>query len=396
MRVRRAAPKAGTQMIAGDRSVGRPVRERLGQALRSTAPPVLFGIRLWSSVCLALFVAFWLELDNPSWAATTAAIVCQPQLGASLRKGSFRMVGTVIGAVAIVILTACFPQNRVGFLLGLALWGAACGFAATILRNFAAYAAALAGFTAAIIASDELGVDSGPSSQVFMLAIIRATEIMIGVVCAGVVLAGTDLGDARRRLAAQLATLAADVSGGFAAGFALPGPDQPQTRPVRRDLIRRVIALDPIIDTAIGEASDLRYHSSTLQGAVGGLFTALFAWRAIALHLEALPTDVGLRQAAMVRQKLPSELVSGRTGTVPTGWIAEPSRLRQACSAATRALIALPAATPSLALLADSAAEAMLGMARALNGLALLSEPARANDQGARPHVCTFPTGFRP
>ena len=58
-----------------------------------------------------------------------------------------------------------------------------------------------------------------------MLAIIRATEIMIGVVCAGVVLAGTDLGDARRRLAAQLATLAADVSGGSAgASPARAGP----------------------------------------------------------------------------------------------------------------------------------------------------------------------------
>ena len=26
------------------------------------------------------------------------------------------MIGTVVGAVAIVVLTACFPQNRVAFL----------------------------------------------------------------------------------------------------------------------------------------------------------------------------------------------------------------------------------------------------------------------------------------
>src|SRR5580700_968892 len=80
-------------------------------ALCSVVPAVLFGLRLWSAVCLALYVAFWLELDNAYWAATTAAIVCQPSLGASLRKGSFRMLGTVLGAVAIVILTACFPQS---------------------------------------------------------------------------------------------------------------------------------------------------------------------------------------------------------------------------------------------------------------------------------------------
>jgi uncharacterized membrane protein YccC len=53
-------------------------------------------------VSLALYVAFWLELDNAYWAGTSAAIVCQPSLGASLRKGWFRMMGTAVGAVAIV------------------------------------------------------------------------------------------------------------------------------------------------------------------------------------------------------------------------------------------------------------------------------------------------------
>jgi hypothetical protein len=38
---------------------------------------------------LALYVAFSLELPNPFWAGASAAIVCQPQLGASLRKGWF-------------------------------------------------------------------------------------------------------------------------------------------------------------------------------------------------------------------------------------------------------------------------------------------------------------------
>src|SRR5262249_30751857 len=56
-------------------------------------PALLFGLRLWTSVCLALYVAFWLELDNAFWAGTSAAIVCQPHLGASLRKGWFRLIG---------------------------------------------------------------------------------------------------------------------------------------------------------------------------------------------------------------------------------------------------------------------------------------------------------------
>src|SRR5260221_9720060 len=70
----------------------------LPDAPATVGPPLLFAIRLWASVCLALFIAFWLELDSPYWAGGTAAIVCQPQLGASLRKGWLRMIGTeVIG-----------------------------------------------------------------------------------------------------------------------------------------------------------------------------------------------------------------------------------------------------------------------------------------------------------
>ena len=88
----------------------------LTDALAGTGAPLLFGVRLWVSVCLALFVAFWLQLDNPSLAGATAAIMSQPQLGASLRKGWFRVIGTVIGAVMIVVLTAFFPQDRIAFL----------------------------------------------------------------------------------------------------------------------------------------------------------------------------------------------------------------------------------------------------------------------------------------
>src|SRR3954469_24759012 len=135
------------------------------------APPLLFGLRLWAAVCLALFVAFWLELDDPFWAGASAAIVCQLQLGASLRKGWFRMIGTVVGATTIVVLTACVPQDRIAFLVLLALWCALCAFVATVLRNFASYSASLAGYTAAVIAADNLGATGGASSDVFLLAV---------------------------------------------------------------------------------------------------------------------------------------------------------------------------------------------------------------------------------
>jgi hypothetical protein len=144
----------------------------------------------------------------------------------------------------------------------------------------------------------------------FMLAITRASEICIGIVCAGVVLAGTDLGGARRRLAAQLASILAEITGRFVGTFLLAGPEESDTRPVRRDLIRRVIALEPVIDEALGEASDLRPHSSVFQAAVNGLLAALAGWRAAALHLERMPNGQSRREAELIYGILPQELRS--------------------------------------------------------------------------------------
>ena len=202
----------------------------LVDAARAAGPPLLFGLRLWASVCLALYVAFWLQLDNAYWAGTSAAIVCQPQLGASMRKAWFRMVGTIVGAVMIVVLNACFPQDRAAFLDASGAVVAVCAFAATLLRNFASYAAALAGYTAAIIAADTLGATGGPDGQVFMLAVTRASEICIGIVCAGIVLAGTDFGGAQRQLAVLFAALAAEIAGRFAGMLAPAGSRLPDTR----------------------------------------------------------------------------------------------------------------------------------------------------------------------
>src|SRR6266566_5200392 len=264
----RRATSASQEQTAAMRSIVFPIGDRLLQpsarvnarrlqeVLRAAGPPLLFGLRLWASVSLALYVAFWLELDNPYWAGTSAAIVCQPQLGASLRKGWFRMVGTLIGAVISVVLVASFPHDRILFLAGLALWGAACAFLATLLRNFASYAAALAGYTVAIVAGDLLGPTGGvDANAAFLLAVARASEICIGIACAGIVLAGTDLGGARRRLAAQFADLSAGITAGFAGTLALAGHQLSDTQAVRREFIRRVVALDPIIDQTLGESS---------------------------------------------------------------------------------------------------------------------------------------------
>jgi uncharacterized membrane protein YccC len=350
----------------------------LADKLVAWGPSLTFGLRLWASVCLALYLAFWLELDNAYWAGTSAALVCQPQLGASLRKGWFRMIGTLVGAVAIVVLTACFPQDRLAFLTGLALWGGACAFVATLLRNFAAYSAALAGYSVAIIASDQLGATGGVNGQAFMLAVTRVSEICIGIVSAGIVLAGTDFGGARRRLAKLFAGLTAGIATNFTTTLALVGPELPDTQPIRRDFLQRVIALDPLIDQTIGESSQIRYHSPELQSAVDGLMTALSGWRTVANHAVRLSHSQAQTEAAAVLRHLPSELQSLGKQTEPLRWLDDPTGMHRNCEAAANRLLAFPAGTPSQRLLADKSAVVLAGLSHAFNGLALLvADPAR-------------------
>jgi uncharacterized membrane protein YccC len=351
---------------------------RLTEALRAASPPLLFGLRLWASVSLALYIAFWLELSEPFWAGASAAIVCQPHLGASLRKGWYRLIGTLVGAVVSVLLTACFPQDRALFLAGVALWGAACAFAATLLRNFASYAAALAGYTVAIVAGDLLGATGGVNADAaFLLAVSRASEICIGIISAGIVLAGTDFGGAPRRLATLFAAISSEIASRFAGTLAVAGANFDDTQEVRRELTRRVIALDPVVDEAFGESAQLRYYSPVLQTAVGGLFTALLGWRAVANHLVRMSDNEARRAAAAVLEIVPRQLRSVPEHDQSTRWTADLIGLYRICLAAAERLIALPAESPSLRLLGDQTANVLAGMMHVLNGLALLvADPA--------------------
>jgi uncharacterized membrane protein YccC len=358
-------------MSAASPTIGKSGGASLAEWLRDATPALLFSLRLWASVCLTYYITFALQLNDPTWAVTTAAIVCTPVLGASLRKAFFRMIGTVLGAIGIVILAAFARQDRIGFLVGLALWCAVSAFIATLLRNFAAYAAALAGYTAAILASDVLGPVGTSGGDVTFLAINRAIEICVGILCAGVVLALTDLGHSRRKLAAELASLSTAIMDGFADCFLTASSDLTQFQGLRRDLLRRIIALDPTIDAAIGEASDLRYRSPVLQRAVSGLVETISAWRKAAYEIALNRNPATEREARAVYNELPRHrLPPDASGSART-----PAELRAACCSAVRSLARFNAQTPSQRVLADSASLGMLGMARALNGLVGVVDP---------------------
>jgi uncharacterized membrane protein YccC len=339
------------------------------------APKLLHGLRLWGAVCLALYLAFWLQLDNPYWAGMSAVIVCQPSLGASLRKSSYRLLGTIAGAVFAVILGACVPQSRVGFMAGLAIWGGACAFVATVLRDYASYGAALAGYTTAIIAAGALGATGGIGSEIFTIVILRASEICVGIVSASLVVAATSIGNARQTLLVELCRLTNDVNRGLADAFLKTGEEQAASRPRRHALVSRVVAISPLVENAIGEEYDLQHSLPVLRAATAGLVTVMSGWRTVANCLEHMTADEGSREGTVVRQLLPDQLLAGGAIVDPTTWHTPGEPLRQAVSHAARALMRLPADTPSLRLMADGAAEALLGLIHVLDGIAQLDDP---------------------
>jgi uncharacterized membrane protein YccC len=285
-----------------------------------------------------------------------------------------RAIGTVIGAVAIVMLIAIFPQSRYGMLIGLALWCAVCGAVASILRNTASYGAALAGFTAAVIFLD---VVDDPANA-FSLALIRVLEINIGLASAAAVMILTSTGDARLRLTCGLADAAAAIMANLTATLA----GQRKNAALPREIIRRVVALDALIDEAIGEAAYTRRRAAILERGMEGLLVALSAWHGIVNHLEM---TIDEERAALS----PPDVLTRSLRAAAGDWPGDPEAMRAALGRAAEELEVLAPTDPNTQLLVDSVAEALRGLQLVANALVLIVAPGsewRAR-RGCQPRV---------
>ncbi len=353
------------------------------RSLTGALPAVYYGIRIAASVSIALYASFFLQLDQPQWAGLTAIIVAQPVLGAALRKGVFRLIGTVAGAAAAVLLVILFPQSRTGFFLGLALWGALCGYAATALRNFAAYGGVIAGFTTAVIALDSINAPG----RVLTIAISRASTITLGIVTTALVFSLTDFGHARQDLAGRLRQISVEIMSALIQALRFRGGPLQASQAVRRGFVAEVAALDAVIDQAVGESLSVRARAATLQEALAGLISAMSSWRTIEAHLHE-------RRRLVAEAGADAALAALQASAFPGGGAAEevsvPAELRDKLYRSARSLLEFPAADTSARLLLDQTAKALHGLGQAINGIALLTVPSTAKAVAARPLGRTF------
>jgi uncharacterized membrane protein YccC len=155
-----------------------PVRS---EAAKDLWIALIFAVKTFVAGLLALFVSFWLGLDEPRWALLTVYVVAQPEGGLVLAKSFYRAIGTLAGILVSTLLVFTFAQYGELFLPALALWTGICNFAARAARNFISYGFLLAGYTVAIVG---IPAALNPTAAYTLIA-ARGTEVAIGIIFAG-------------------------------------------------------------------------------------------------------------------------------------------------------------------------------------------------------------------
>ncbi|QOL50626.1 FUSC family protein [Massilia litorea] len=143
----------------------------------------LFSLKSFAAAMLALYLAMRIGLPRPFWALMTAYIVAAPFAGPTRSKAVFRFGGTLLGALATVILVPLFANSPELLSLVLALWVGGCLYISLLDRTPRSYVLMLAGYTAGLIAFPAVN-DPG---TIFDIALARVEEILLGISCATVV-----------------------------------------------------------------------------------------------------------------------------------------------------------------------------------------------------------------
>jgi uncharacterized membrane protein YccC len=287
--------------------------------------PIIFSANCYIAVVLALFIAFSLDLKNPGWTMTTVYITSQPLSGALRAKAFYRIVGTFVGAAAMIAIVPNLVNAPELTTLAIILWVALCVFVSLLDRTPRSYMFVLSGYTAALIGFPSV---LAPDA-VFDTAVARVEEITLGVVCATIV----------HSLIFPKSVLSAfeERLGGAIAGArrwiadAMVGQASPQAEAERRRIAADISELYVL-------ATSLRFDTAALRPDIRII-------RAFDRKLVALLPLVGaiedrlavLRGIGPVDAKL-SEVLAGIHDWVEQAAPGDPHRaaaLKEACAAAT-------------------------------------------------------------
>ncbi|KEA52879.1 fusaric acid resistance protein [Mangrovibacter sp. MFB070] len=145
-----------------------------------------YALRNAIAMCLALAIAYALQLDEPYWAMTSAAVVSFPTQGGVISKSLGRIAGSILGAFAALFIAGHTLDDPWLFTWAMASWLAVCTLMASQFQYNVAYSFSLAGYTAAIIAFPLLNTVS--TTELWDVAQSRVCEVIVGILCGGLMM----------------------------------------------------------------------------------------------------------------------------------------------------------------------------------------------------------------
>jgi uncharacterized membrane protein YccC len=250
-------------------------------------------------------VSFWLNLEAPSTAALTIAVLAFPSRGQAVEKACFRLMATAIGVAASIAITGIFAQSNVLILAAFAVWMGLCVYVTSLLDGNRAYAAALCGTTVALIAMPQL--DS--PQAVFQAGMARGAAIAIGVLAVTFVNDFLAAPDFHPKVAAKLEALQLRVVS--CARSVIRG--ETLSSVAVATLLRDITALRPDIASLAPESSNGQARSAAARSAAVDMIAALFMARAFrAVHV---PESAAFDEQINARLSETSEISSSADGT---------------------------------------------------------------------------------
>src|SRR5712672_1971909 len=285
-RVKRAAPVAVTlvQSVSGTITIA-------GFPLSTWA----FALRIWAAMMVALYAAFWLQLESASSAAVTVGILALPTRGQTYQKAAYRIVATIIGVVASLVIAGLFAQSRSLFVIGFAGWLGLCVYAGGLLDGNRAYSAVLSGYTVALVAMTQ--IDS--PQNIFSAGINRGAAIVVGIAALALISELFAAPNDHTGLSDKLIAAHRRVRAFALAILRVETADPIQSA----NLLREITTLRPDITALVAESSGGGARAAAARSAAVALVAEVSAAGALAsLPANTLPS---------LRRALPEALADG-------------------------------------------------------------------------------------
>lgn len=259
-----------------------------------------FALRTWIAIMLALFIAFWLELESASSAAVTVAILAQPTRGQAYTKAVYRLGATLLGAVVAVLIASAFGGMPLLYFGACVAWVGVAVYVASFIDGSRAYGVVLSGYTVAIVAGPLIDNPEG----VFTSAVGRAAVVAIGVVTVAIVNNTFEAPDIYDKLLPRIRD-AVRQTREFVDG--VTGSDNASPRDTVA-ILKTIAALRPDTEALLTESAVGKARQAAARNTIAGLVGTVFAARGLLQAQAAEGGDAALNRRWQQRRATQLEL----------------------------------------------------------------------------------------